>query len=395
MVGIKIFYGGERKKKKIAMIFLIVLFVVVLLLIYCLRFHSVQYALQHALEDRHYAETHTGTIIPQQLLLPFQWRLLKHCWTSFPDQYARHVQQGKTKARQSSIVVAGLLHLHFKDIRPFFDSFWIPLLWTHFQNFHIVLCMTGSTQTSLEAAREWARDWNKKIDDRPHISILAPSFLPTTVPMQDKGSLSTAQWRERVEIMCTLRNYLWTYCASTFSSFDILFMMDPDLTGEMPLHGFFHGVHMLLHETEGVYAVGCNTYTPEYTIFDTFPLVPQQSSFRWNGTHDKKEHDRIIQQRWKHHLIWNRIRPFPVWSTFNGCVLYKINAVFDTRQKIARFQYQCHEDASYNDNNNNDDDKENLSSLIRCEHVQLHLSFPSGSVILDPLWLFALEKNWN
>jgi hypothetical protein len=148
--------------------------------------------------------------------------------------------------------------------------------------------------------------------------------------------------------------------------------MDPDLLGVMPEDAFLHGVWTLHHNPE-LLAVGVNTITEDYRIFDTFPFVPIYDSFEWTSEKDKNRHDVYIQKRYSQEIVWQRTKPLRMHSTFNGMVLYDL-ARFQTKVYYPLFE----------------DSKDPMSI---CEHTRFHLQFPMGTIALDPLWIFQLQKN--
>jgi len=344
------------------MFFILVMIILTLVLIHLIRYHHLKQSF----------ETQWNRSLVSER--PLLWRLWCHGWSSFPHNFLLHVQDGRSTARDSSLVCAGMIHHHFENVQPFLDRTILPLLISSFATFHIVFLVNGDDTASHDTATSWALDWNRKLGPPTRITILAPDHLPSTSRLPKKDDQEALL--ERVHIMRDLRQYLWTYLARHFSDRDLLWLMDPDLTGHMPVEGFFHALHNLRSHPSW-YAIGCNTITPDLRIFDTFPLVPLHSSFHWIQSQAKQQHDAYIQRQLQRPLLWTRIEILPVWSTFNGSMLYQINNIFDPVTEQPRFDYSFDQET------------------IICEHTMLHLNFPSGSVALDPLWFFYLEKNWN
>jgi hypothetical protein len=192
-------------------------------------------------------------------------------------------------------------------------------------------------------------------------------------------------------MMASLRNelldYLYHHRIQNISVFDestTVLMMDPDLLGIMPEDAFLHGIWTLYHHPE-LLAVGSNTITDDHRIFDTFPFVPTYDSFEWTSEKDKKRHDDYIQLRYSQEIVWQRTRPLIMHSTFNGMVLYD----------FSRFQRKVY----YPLFEEEDDSISSISPIkpIKpmsiCEHTRFHLQFPMGTIALDPLWIFQLQKN--
>ena len=279
----------------------------------------------------------------------------------------------KNKKLPYTLVSVGLIRNHGKEITKYFRRFWIPMLSTYFQSYSIVLLESHSSDDTPFHLKQLETDFPN------NITILSPSHESPFKPVSYHFNKTSSS--ERTNTMANLRNQLLNYLYNHNSQYDIfqpstlVLMMDPDLIGTMHHDSFLHGVYTLINNPKFV-AVGCNTITPDERIFDTFPFIPLMDSYAWISEKDKNLHDKSIQTRYGKEMVWNRSMPLTMLSTFNGMVLYSFFRL------SVKYPFPIYYPLLEND--------ENWSV---CEHTRFHLQFPHGSIALDPLWIFVLEKN--
>ena len=275
----------------------------------------------------------------------------------------------KNKKLPYTLVLVGLIRNHGKEITKYFRRFWIPMLSTYFQSYSIVLLESHSSDDTPFHLKQLETDFPN------NITILSPSRESLLTPLS--YHLNKTSSSERTNTMADLRNELLNYLYNNdiFHPSTLVLMMDPDLIGTMHHDSFLHGVYTLIENPEFV-AVGCNTITPDERIFDTFPFIPMMDSYAWISEKDKNLHDNRIQTRYRKEMVWNRSIPLTMLSTFNGMVLYSFFRL------SVKFPFPFYYPLLDKDEN-----------WRVCEHTRFHLQFPPGSIALDPLWIFVLEKN--
>jgi hypothetical protein len=275
-------------------------------------------------------------------------------------KYNKEVEEGKKKAKDSKIVIAGLLQNGAKQIPELIER--CQKITSLFKDYRIVILENNSIDTSRKDLLYWAMN-----DDRVKILCQDPFVANSTECMMEgaTGVKDTSPMPNRIRKMATLRNIYMDHIQHYYHDFDFLCVMDMDLEGQLFLDGFFHAVGLLGPKMDGVACNGMlKTDDDGFYYYDSFAYIEENDLPYMSDISQKSEHDDYVHI-YMTQLYSNQMVPDRVRSAFGGCVLYNMKSILKSRYDFS-------------------------PSTFMCEHTFFH---QGKKIYVDPRMIFLITKN--
>lgn len=275
-------------------------------------------------------------------------------------KYKNEVEEGKKKAINSKIVIAGLLQNGANQIPELKER--CNQITTHFKDHRIVILENNSIDSSRNDLLEWAR-----YNDRLKILCQDP-FITNSDECNIIGSTGvkdTSPMPNRIRKMASLRNIYMDHINHYYKDFDYLCVMDMDLEGELFIDGFFHGLGLINPKIDGVACNGMiKTEDGSFYYYDSFAHVEENDPPHMTDIAQKSEHDNYVHI-YMTQLYSTQMVPDRVQSAFGGCVVYNLKSIINNRYDFSQ-------------------------NTFMCEHTFFH---HNKRIYVDPRMIFLISKN--
>ena len=274
-------------------------------------------------------------------------------------KYNNEVEEGKKKAKEAKIVIAGLLQNGAYQIPELRER--CREIVGHFKDYRIIILENNSIDSSRDDLLEWARfnDRVKILCQDPYVvnsdecNIIGSSGVKDTSPMPN-----------RIRKMATLRNIYMDHINHYYKDFDYLCVMDMDLEGDLFIDGFFHGLGLLNPKIDGVACNGLIKTEDTFYYYDSFAYVEEHDSPSMSDIAEKSQHDNYVHI-YMTQLYSTQMIPDRVQSAFGGCVVYNLKPMLDKRYDFSQ-------------------------NAFMCEHTFFH---QNRRIYVDPRMIFLISKN--
>ena len=274
-------------------------------------------------------------------------------------KYKHEVDEGKKKAKNSKVIIAGLLQngaYHIPDLKERCRE-----IVSHFDDYRIVILENNSIDSSRDDLLDWAR-YNERVKilcQDPYVTnseecnILGSSGVKDTSPMPS-----------RIRKMAMLRNIYMDHINHYYKDFDYLCVMDMDLEGDLFIDGFFHAVGLLNPKIDGVACNGLIKTEDSFYYYDSFAYVEEHDPPSMSDIASKSEHDNYVHI-YMTQLYSTQMIPDRVQSAFGGCVVYNLKPMLQKRYDFSQTAFMC-------------------------EHTFFH---ERRRIYVDPRMIFLITKN--
>lgn len=274
-------------------------------------------------------------------------------------KYHKEVEMGKAKAKDSTIVIAGLLQNGAYQIPELKDR--CKQIIRHFKDYRIVILENNSIDSSRDDLLDWAR-----FNDRIKILCQDP-FVTNSDECQIEGSSGakdSSPMPNRIRKMATLRNIYMDHIKHYYKDFNYLCVMDMDLEGDLFIDGFFHALGLINPKIDGVACNGVITTEDSFYYYDSFAYVEEHDTPYMNDIAQKSEHDNYVHINMTQ-LYSSQMVPDRVQSAFGGCAVYSLPSVVNNRYDFS-------------------------PNAFMCEHTYFH---QGKKIYVDPRMIFLITKN--
>ena len=258
-------------------------------------------------------------------------------------EYATRVHRAMERAKNETIVVAGLVRNSETTIEPM-RRMLAPLL-AGFRDYRIVIVENNSVDATRDLLLQWAREDPNVVVLCQHGTInTIRCDLTNTNYFNHTNNPSHTASLERIRPMKMLRNMYLDYIRSHLSSFTYTLVIDLDLHGEFVWDGFWHSVG-LMQENRDIDFIACAGIldeplrTPIY--YDTFALVPPGDRLYFQDMGEKALHDERYNREIYLRLMESLYEPIPVRSAFGGMCLYRTRTLVGKEYDIHPFNPSC------------------------------------------------------
>lgn len=275
--------------------------------------------------------------------------------------YSKEVEEGVQKARNSKIVIAGLLQNGAYQIPELMER--CKKMTSYFKDYRVIILENNSIDSSRKDLLEWAKQ-----DDRVKILCQDP-YVANTDECRIEGSSGekdTSPMPHRIQKMATLRNIYLDHIYHYYKDFDYLCVMDMDLEGDLFMDGFIHGIGLLNPKID---AIACNGMmkTDEkngFYYYDSFAYLEDNDTPYMVDMSQKSEHDHYVHI-YMTQLYHSQMIPDRVQSAFGGCVIYNLRSMIKSRYGFS-------------------------DTYFMCEHTFFH---QGKNLYIDPRMIFLITKN--
>lgn len=275
-------------------------------------------------------------------------------------KYSNEVEEGKKKAKNSTIVITGLLQNGAKQIPELIER--CKKITSFFKDYRIVILENNSIDTSRKDLLYWAMK-----DDRVKILCQDPFVINGEECMinGETGVKDTSPMPNRIRKMATLRNIYMNHINHYYKEFDYLCVIDMDLEGQLFIDGFLHGIGLLGPKIDGVACNGMlKTDDDGFYYYDSFAYIEENDLPYMSDISQKSEHDNYVHiymtQLYSTQMIPDRVR-----SAFGGCVVYNMKSIINNRYDFSKTTFMC-------------------------EHTFFH---HKKKIYVDPHMIFLITKN--
>jgi len=274
-------------------------------------------------------------------------------------KYKHEVDEGIKKAKNSRIVIAGLLQngaYQIPELRERCKKICEP-----FKDYRIVILENNSIDSSREDLLYWA-----KYDERVKILCQDPFVANSEECNLDgfNGDKDTSPMPHRIRKMATLRNIYMDHINHYYKDFDYLCVMDMDLEGEFFMDGFFHGMGLINPKIDGVACNGMMKTEESFYYYDSFAYIEEHDPPYLTDISQKSEHDNYVHI-YMTQLYSSQMIPDRVQSAFGGCVVYNLKSMLEKRYDFSQNNFMC-------------------------EHTFFH---QGKTIYVDPRMIFLITKN--
>lgn len=274
-------------------------------------------------------------------------------------KYKEEVDDGKKKAKDSRVVVAGLLQngaYHIPELKERCQK-----IVRQFKDYRIVILENNSIDSSREDLLEWARQ-----DERVKVLCQDPYVTNSDECniMGASGIKDTSPMPSRIHKMATLRNIYMDHIRHYYKDFDYLCVMDMDLEGDLFIDGFFHGLRLIGPKVDGVACNGLIKTEDAFYYYDSFAYLEEHDPPFMSDISEKSQHDNYVHI-YMTQLYSTQMVPDRVQSAFGGCVVYNLKRMLEKRYDFSQ-------------------------NTFMCEHTFFH---QGRKIYVDPRMIFLIAKN--
>lgn len=276
-------------------------------------------------------------------------------------QYVIEVNKGKQIARDSKIIVAGLLQNCFRQLPQLMER--CMRIVSSFKDYRIVILENNSSDDSRKYLLEWAKD-NDKVTilcgdayaiNTEECDIFSAKFTNDHSPMPD-----------RIQRMAYLRNVYMDHISHYYKNFDYLCVMDMDLDGELMIDGFFQSLWVMQKKkATGIAGNGMiRRENGDFYYYDSFAHVELNEPHIMTDMSSKSEHDNYVHINMTH-LYSTQMTPDRVRSAFGGIAIYNLQRIIKNRYNYS-------------------------STYLSCEHAFFHENM---DLYVNPRFIFVIDNN--
>lgn len=251
-------------------------------------------------------------------------------------KYKSEVDVGMNKAKQSKIVITGLLQngaRHIPELRDRCEE-----LVSYFQDYRIIILENNSVDSSRKDLLDWSASNSrvKILCQDPFVANSKECVIDRVSDVRDKSPLPP-----RIQKMATLRNIYLEHIYHYYKDFDYLCVMDMDLEGDLHPDGFLHSVGLINPKIDGVACNGMLRLDDEgFYYYDSFAYTEENDMPAMTDMTQKSEHDSYVHI-YMTQLYTSQMVPDRVHSAFGGCALYNLKSMSTKRYNYSQHAYVC------------------------------------------------------
>lgn len=276
-------------------------------------------------------------------------------------KYKTEVDQATKKAKDSTIVLAGLLQNGANQIPELMKR--CQQIISSFKDYRIVILENNSIDSSRSDLLQWAQT-----DEKIKILCQDPFVANNDECMIEGntgGKKDSSPMPSRIRKMATLRNIYMEHITHYYNKFDYLCVMDMDLEGDLFMDGFFHALGLVGSKVNGVTCNGVlKTDENGFYYYDSFAYIEENDPPYLTDIAQKSEHDNYVHI-YMTQLYSSQMTPDRVQSAFGGCAVYDLKTMIKNRYDFS-------------------------PNTFMCEHTFFH---QNKKIFVDPRMIFLITKN--